>query len=212
MNIVDYFFLHSKNLKKDFVLGPVEQISYNQLYEKSLKLSQYLNRKLGENQNIILMSHNSVFFLIAYLGIMKSGNVCIPLNPLIEQKNLDFIIKSTDCKYFFIASKTSEKYSLPDATIINEAELAAITNLPADIDNLIPEDFDENRLAQILFTSGSTGLPKGEMLSHKNLKSNTDSIIEYLQLTSDDIIEVVLPFYYCYGLSLLHTHMRVGGS
>lgn len=212
MNIVDYFFLDSKNLKKDFVLGPVEQISYNQLYEKSLKLSQYLNRKLGENQNIILMSHNSVFFLIAYLGIMKSGNVCIPLNPLIEQKNLDFIIKSTDCKYFFIASKTSEKYSLPDATIINEAELETITNLPADIDNVIHEDFDENRLAQILFTSGSTGLPKGVMLSHKNLRSNTDSIIEYLKLTSDDIIEVVLPFYYCYGLSLLHTHMRVGGS
>ena len=70
----------------------------------------------------------------------------------------------------------------------------------------------KDRLAQILFTSGSTGLPKGVMLSHKNLMSNTDSIVEYLKLTSNDIIEVVLPFYYCYGLSLLHTHLKVGGS
>ncbi len=60
--------------------------------------------------------------------------------------------------------------------------------------------------------SGSMGEQKGVMLSHKNIIANTDSIIEYLKLTTDDTIEVVMPFYYCYGLSLLHTHLRVGGS
>ncbi len=50
------------------------------------------------------------------------------------------------------------------------------------------------------------------MISHKNLIANTSSIVEYLELTSDDRMFVVLPFYYCYGLSLLHTHLRVGGS
>ena len=128
MNVFDYFFLYSKDLKKDFVLGPVEQISYNQLYEKGLKLAQYLNREIGENKNIILISQNSVFFLIAYLGIMKSGNVCVPLNPVIEQENLDFITKTTGCKYFFIPKRTSEKYSLPNATIINETDLDNIIN------------------------------------------------------------------------------------
>jgi acyl-CoA synthetase (AMP-forming)/AMP-acid ligase II len=50
------------------------------------------------------------------------------------------------------------------------------------------------------------------MISHKNLIANTDSIITYLKLNQDDRMLVVLPFYYCYGLSLLHTHLRVGGS
>jgi acyl-CoA synthetase (AMP-forming)/AMP-acid ligase II len=50
------------------------------------------------------------------------------------------------------------------------------------------------------------------MISHKNIVANTNSIIEYLSLSASDTIEVVLPFYYCYGLSLLHTHLRVGGS
>jgi acyl-CoA synthetase (AMP-forming)/AMP-acid ligase II len=50
------------------------------------------------------------------------------------------------------------------------------------------------------------------MITHRNIIANTDSIIEYLKLSADDIIEIVLPFYYCYGLSLLHTHMKVGGS
>ncbi len=79
--------------------------------------------------------------------------------------------------------------------------------------NLFNEDvFDGDRLAEIIFTSGSTGEPKGVMITHKNIIANTDSIIEYLNLTADDVIEIVLPFYYCYGLCLLHTHLKVGGS
>ena len=74
------------------------------------------------------------------------------------------------------------------------------------------KEFDRERCAEIIFTSGSTGKPKGVMISHKNLIANTSSIVEYLQLTPDDRMLVVLPFYYCYGLSLLHTHLRVGGS
>lgn len=56
------------------------------------------------------------------------------------------------------------------------------------------------------------GEQKGVKISHKNIIANTNSIVEYLKLTKEDTIEVVMPFYYCYGLSLLHTHLRVGGS
>ena len=50
------------------------------------------------------------------------------------------------------------------------------------------------------------------MLSHLNIRSNTESIVEYLHLTGADRVMCVLPFYYVYGLSLLHTHVAVGGS
>jgi acyl-CoA synthetase (AMP-forming)/AMP-acid ligase II len=66
--------------------------------------------------------------------------------------------------------------------------------------------------AQIIFTSGSTAVPKGVMISHGNLVANTNSILEYLKLDRNDTMLVVLPFFYCYGLSLLHTHLRVGGT
>ena len=49
-------------------------------------------------------------------------------------------------------------------------------------------------------------------MSHGNIAANTQSIIEYLGLTEDDRIMCVLPFHYCFGTSLLHTHLRVGGT
>jgi acyl-CoA synthetase (AMP-forming)/AMP-acid ligase II len=50
------------------------------------------------------------------------------------------------------------------------------------------------------------------MISHGNIRANTESIIEYLDLTAADRMMCVLPFHYCFGASLLHTHLRVGGS
>jgi acyl-CoA synthetase (AMP-forming)/AMP-acid ligase II len=76
----------------------------------------------------------------------------------------------------------------------------------------IDNNFDKENCAEIIFTSGSTGKPKGVMISHKNLIANTESIVEYLKLGQHDRMLVVLPFYYCYGLSLFHTHLRAGGS
>ncbi len=68
-----------------------------------------------------------------------------------------------------------------------------------------------NDLAAIFYTSGSTGVPKGVMLSHRNLVSNTVATVEYLRLAKNDSVIMILPFYYIYGNSLLLTHMMVGG-
>ncbi len=66
-------------------------------------------------------------------------------------------------------------------------------------------------LAAIFYTSGSTGAPKGVMLSHRNLISNTVATVEYLNLTARDSVIVILPFHYIYGNSLLLTHILAGG-
>jgi acyl-CoA synthetase (AMP-forming)/AMP-acid ligase II len=63
-----------------------------------------------------------------------------------------------------------------------------------------------------MFTSGTTARPKAVRVTHRNIQANTDSIVAYLDLRDTDHMMVILPFFYCFGTSLLHTHLRVGAS
>jgi long-chain acyl-CoA synthetase len=208
MNAFDYFFENTSTLEKPF-LGGKEETSFKKLYEDSLTLATWLEKEVGRNKNIILLSANNLFFITSYLAIIKSGNICIPLDPSIEKENFNYINNLTKPVLVFLTKDIERKLSPQDSKCIYPDTLP-INGLK---DVMKPEPgFDREQCAEIIFTSGSTGKPKGVMISHKNLIANTGSIIEYLNLTMDDRMLVVLPFYYCYGLSLLHTHLRAGGS
>jgi long-chain acyl-CoA synthetase len=209
MNAFDYFFENSSDLEKDFLVGK-ENISFKDLYKSSLALAGYINKETGSARNIVLISPNNSFFLIAYLAILKSGNVCIPLDPNIEKENFNYIAGLTNPDLVFVTSEIEPKLPLEKYKRIVQAGLKSIINETSTIG--VPDYPDSEKCAEIIFTSGSTGKPKGVMISHKNLIANTQSILEYLKLNKDDRMLVVLPFYYCYGLSLLHTHLRIGGS
>ena len=211
MNVFDYFFEKSKGIDKDLVLGPKEQVSYDEVFQSSLKLASYLQKEAGTGQNILIVSENSVFFIIAYLSVLKSGNVCIPINPGLEDKLKEEIIKESAPALAFISKKFKRKFSESRFKIISNDDIEpAISKI--SVSRETNPDFDSGNVAEIIYTSGSTGEQKGVMLTHKNIIANTESILEYLKLSAKDTVEVVLPFYYCYGLSLLHTHLRVGGS
>jgi long-chain acyl-CoA synthetase len=70
---------------------------------------------------------------------------------------------------------------------------------------------DPSADAVLMFTSGTTSRPKAVRVTHRNIQANTNSIITFLELRSNDRVLVILPFFYCYGASLLHTHLRCGG-
>lgn len=71
---------------------------------------------------------------------------------------------------------------------------------------------DDSGLALLVYTSGSTGKPKGVMQTHANVHANTSAICEYLNLSEADRAFSTLPLFYCFGRSILQTHLYVGGS
>ena len=209
MNSFDYFFENTSALEKNFLEGK-EEITFRSLYNSSLALASWIEKEVGREKHIMLLSVNNLFFIKAYLAIIKSGNICIPLDPHIEKENFEYISNLTDPSVVFLTEDIAKRLPADKYRCIYPGEITGIEGGEAAGD--FPSQFDREQCAEIIFTSGSTGKPKGVMISHKNLIANTGSIVEYLQLTADDRMLVVLPFYYCYGLSLLHTHLRAGGS
>ncbi|MCW3786227.1 class I adenylate-forming enzyme family protein [Plebeiibacterium sediminum] len=210
MNCIDYLLPNDINNGEIFVLGKREPLSFYELRSQVASLAVYLNQEYGTGNKFILLSPNSNYFIICYLAIMKSGNVVIPLNPSIEKDSLQYIKDQAEVSLAFIPHILHKQTLVTFENIWDEYKINDIVQERIEYENHI--NFEPNTLAQIIYTSGSTAMPKGVMISHKNIIANTTSIIEYLKLTDKDIMECVLPFFYCYGLSLLHTHLKVKGK
>lgn len=210
MNAIDYFFQHTFNLEKDLLVSAKERCSYATMAQNVASVSAWLSKKYEKGSSVLLCSPNNKFFVTAYLAIMKSGCVCVPLNPAMEPSGFTFVKEKTHAVHAFLHSSVSNRF-LSDLLVTDEEAVNSIIETENQEYNAGP-DFDEDDLAQIIFTSGSTAVPKGVMITHGNLKANTQSILDYLHIEMNDTMLVVLPFFYCYGLSLLHTHIRVGGT
>lgn len=208
MNAFDYFFENTSVLDKNFLEGN-EEISFRNLHRSAQQLAFWLRQNVGTGKNIIILSVNNLFFLKAYLAVIKSGNVCVPLDPGIERENFNYIYGLTKPEIVFITRDILNRLPVDDLICITPESFPSLGNVSA-ID-MNGTDVSDN-CAEIIFTSGSTGKPKGVMISHRNIVANTTSILDYLALTGEDRMLVVLPLYYCYGLSLIHTHLRIGGS
>jgi len=89
-------------------------------------------------------------------------------------------------------------------------ELAADESLPQLEGDDLPAPASAAAPALILYTSGTTGAPKGVTLSHRNLLANAEAVVRYLRLGEDDSVLSILGFYYAYGNSVLHTHLLAG--
>jgi len=80
VNAFDYFFANTKDLEKPFLLG-TENISFKKLHESSSLLAKKILTEIGQKQNVMIISVNSLFFIQAYLAVIQSVNIFIPFDP-----------------------------------------------------------------------------------------------------------------------------------
>jgi long-chain acyl-CoA synthetase len=209
MNFTDYLFENIRDTGKDCLISREGVLTYGDLISRINSLSAYLVSTIGTGNECLLLSENTPFFVIAYLAIIRSGNTALLVETRISESHLASVCHQ--CRNRIRASFIQKKFLSKSAgmeNVITEDSLPALSPSQS-FTGIAPQDDD---VAVVIFTSGSTGAKKGVMLTHKNLCANTGSIVRYLGLTEDDRICATLPLFYCYGASLLHTHLRAGGS
>ena len=206
---------------------------FSQLYRASCSLADRLEKlSLPEGSPVGVLFENSVEYVISFFAVFKAGLVLVPLDTSLGPNSLRFVL--ADCNASVLLVDARYRRILPEIVAgespiehifsnrkissgRDDLEVEVVVTMAEEVVNdADPSPFsaaadDEEKLAAIFYTSGSTGHPKGVMLSHRNLVSNTLATIEYLKLTEDDAIMVILPFYYIYGNSLLLTHVGCGG-
>ncbi len=206
MNFAEYLLERNWNRTTPFLVGRDRIVTYPELIASVDSLTRFIRDTYGTDREILLMADNSFFFIVSYLAIIRSGNTAVLLETRIGDEDLSQIQKTCSLCAGFVQERYAGRFpnslSLHTEKILQQ-EMAAGSECPPTKDDAV---------AVLIFTSGSTGAKKGVMLSHANLRANTESILQYLPLTDSDRIGVVLPFFYCYGASLLHTHLRAGGS
>jgi long-chain acyl-CoA synthetase len=213
MNVVSEL-LSGKDPSNPAVLAGDKILSYGELAAAQERLAlALLSSGLTKGERVGLWSENNPFFVIAYLAIIRAGLVVVPFQTDISQDTFNRIVRDAGIKAV-LASKRHAQRLKPWLAEVQVPMLAEpmIAELAVNSSIQFPAINPESDLASLMFTSGSTGIPKGVMVSHRNIRANTCDIVSYLGLGSADRVMVVLPFYYCFGLSLLHSHLMAGAS
>jgi acyl-CoA synthetase (AMP-forming)/AMP-acid ligase II len=144
---------------------------------------------------------------IAYLGAMYAGLVPVPMEEGALVASISSLLKGTGAT----AVWTEKDRRLDEAA---GAAALILHGLPAKriTGAMPPAPCEGNDLAVLVATSGSTGIPRFVMVSHGNLAANTEAIVRSQNLSFDERAMLVLPLSYCFGASVLHSHLYQGGG
>jgi acyl-CoA synthetase (AMP-forming)/AMP-acid ligase II len=161
---------------------------------------------LSQGDRVLIGCSVSPSSALVYLGAMYAGLVAVPVEDRALATSAAMLLEATGAKAVWTEAGL-QGTGIPQTILWLQGDLAknASTTVP-------PAACEDSDLAALMTTSGSTGVPRFVMVSHGNLIANTEAIIPSQHLANDERAMLILPVSYCFGASLLHTHLYQGGG
>jgi long-chain acyl-CoA synthetase len=183
------------------------QLNYTQFDAAAARVATLLERAgIEPGDRVGLMLPNTPAFAVAFYGVMYRGAVAVPMNPLLKAREVSFYLSNSGAKALLATPAFADEATAGAAEVgahvwlVDDAGLAElIADLPPQE---APVERDDDDVAVILHTSGTTGKPKGAMLTHGNLGRNADVCVRTLvQISPDDVVMGCLPLFHVFGLT-----------
>lgn len=212
----------------DALVYKSESISYRDLWTMTLAVSDGL-RRLGvaDQERVAVFLEKRIETVAAMFGASAARAVFVPINPLLRPQQVAHILRDCNVKVLVtsperLQSLATELDGCPDLDtvvtvgtqeaggplpVVTWEQLTADQGSPGPVVRSIDTD-----MAAILYTSGSTGQPKGVVLSHRNIVQGAESVCQYLGNVREDRILALLPLSFDAGLSQLTTGFNVGAK
>lgn len=213
------------------LITPEGRYTYREIDEMANKIAHALSADgLEKGDRVAIFMENSVHAAVSLFGVLKADGIFLMVNPTAKAEKLTYILNN--CRASALIS-SMEKLPVIRESTCNTSSLRAIylTGDKGVYTSVLPqktfsmaEIFNSNNghprhsstididLATIIYTSGSTGNPKGVMMTHFNMVSAANSITQYLENTSEDIILNVLPLSFDYGLYQVLMGFKMGST
>lgn len=198
--------------------------TYSQFNNRINQLANaLLDQGIKKGDGVAVLADTCLQYIEIFFATAKCGMVCVPVNNMLDNDGISYIINNSEA----VALAFGEKYSATVNSISSGLDtvrnLIVIGEAPGtvgyeDLTSRYPADepkvaVDEDDLAWLLYTSGTTGLPKGVMLSHKNLIANTvNTIMSNFPVSCNDIHLNLLPMFHSGMLCHMNCLFYIGGT
>lgn len=201
--IEEQIFEHVQSTPDKIALisGEIE-VSYGQFWNYCLKAAASIkeNYNIQKGDRVILSAAGNIEFAYVYFGVHIAGGICVPIDPDTNQTRFDCIVKSTSPICMIGTLHNVKMDTIPFEDVINCNDKVEFVSPNKD------------QIADILFTTGTTGAPKGVALSYLNHAAAARNINEFIGNTSDDVELLALPVSHSFGLGRLRCSLSIGAT
>ena len=189
--------------EKKAIVSGISSATYKQLCCRILSAKDFLLDEINPGETLILSAGKQIEFVYAYFGAHLAGIKVVPIDPATNLTRLQHILNETGAK-LLLGFDNNE-------IAIKSLSLRELSSLP-EVEFVIPRFPNIEDTADILFTTGTTGLPKGVPLSFENEAAAARNINRFIGNTRDDIELFALPISHSFGLGRLRCCLSIGAT
>jgi len=193
------------------------EVSYRLLDEGSARVAGMLReRGVGPGDRVGVMLPNVPYFAVVYYGILRLGAIVVPMNVLLKGREVAFYCRDPESKVLFAwhgfadAAQQGAGEAGTEVVMVAPGEFEQLVAAVEPVRELVERDPSDT--AVILYTSGTTGTPKGAELTHDNLRRNADCSRGLFDTGPDDVVLGALPLFHSFGQTCaLNATIAAGG-
>jgi malonyl-CoA/methylmalonyl-CoA synthetase len=216
---LDSFSFNGKKLAISFLRkGSIEtEISYTELDQDSNRMANtFLELGVEKGERVVLYLEKSLIFVIAYLALQKIGATAVPLNPGFKKSEMLYLLGDAKAKLVVSDSEKEATIKEIDPGIVTlgidtRRPYPSLDSFLSTPDTLPHAAIDPDDPGLIIYTSGTTGMPKGAMLTQRNLLHDAKNVIKIWEIAKTDVLCHALPLFHVHGLCFaLQTALMAG--